>query len=107
MAHAANQPAPPGGGITQRGVNPEGQPSTPPGFNAGLDVYRDCVGMAGPTPGLETYPPCTGLVTDRCRQTYTRWARSAGPRPANIEGRPCAAAPPPPCEAPPPPFAHR
>lgn len=64
---------PPGDGITRLGNDPEGQPCTPAGFNAGLAVYPACSAMGGPVPGLADYPPCSAEVKDRCTQTYTRW----------------------------------
>ena len=64
---------PPGDGITRQGTNPEGQPCTPAGFNAGLAVYPACSAMGGPLVGMEEYPPCTTEVKDRCIQLYTRW----------------------------------
>ena len=75
IAQAASEPTPSGEGITERGMNPDGQPCTPLGYNRGLDVYADCIAMGGPAPGLEAYPSCSRFITDRCRQTYTRWTQ--------------------------------
>ena len=78
-------------GVTQQGTDPDGQPCTPSGYNAGASVYPACTdgmtggtagtgtGMAGTTTGTGAaagnLPPCTRTVTDRCVQTYERGVR--------------------------------
>ena len=63
---------PPGDEYTVRGMNPEGQPYTPPGYNQGIAVYPPATAAPGGQPGAQDYPPCTRRVKDRCVQTYAR-----------------------------------
>ena len=68
-------------GITQQGTNPEGQPCTPPNYNAGASAYPPCpinpahTSAAGATQTVGTHPPCSKTVTDHCIQTYERGVR--------------------------------
>jgi hypothetical protein len=67
-------------GVTQQGTDPEGQPCTPAGYNAGTSAYPPCAGdmSAGTGTGMGdagSLPPCSRTVTDRCTQTYERGVR--------------------------------
>ena len=62
-------------GITQQGTDPEGQPCTPPGFNAGTSAYPPCGAGSAPPQSSPTPPPCSRTVTDHCIQTYERGVR--------------------------------
>jgi len=66
-------------GVTQQGTDPEGQPCTPPGFNAGATAYPPCeagtaAGAEGPGHGGSNVR-CSRTVTDRCIQAYERGVR--------------------------------
>lgn len=59
-------------GITQQGTDPEGQPCTPPGYNASVGAYPPCP----VPPTTPTRPPrCTRDITDGCIQDYERGVR--------------------------------
>ena len=77
MSAAHAQPTPPGDGVTQQGTHPEGQPCTPPGYNAGASSYPPCSGAApAARPQSQPNPPaCSRTVTDHCIQTYERGVR--------------------------------
>ena len=62
-------------GVTQQGTDPEGQPCTPPGFNAGTNAYPPCGAGNAPQQSSATPPPCSRTVTDHCIQTYERGVR--------------------------------
>jgi hypothetical protein len=67
-------------GVTQQGTDPEGQPCTPPGYNAGVSAYPPCGATGtteGPATGTDTASPprCSKTVTDRCIQAYERGVR--------------------------------
>jgi len=61
-------------GITQQGTDPDGIHCTPPGFNAGMSPYPQCVSGRHPNIGRnpESPPVCTRRITDHCIQSYER-----------------------------------
>lgn len=53
------------------GHDPDGQPFTPAGFNAGLSAYPSATAAPPALIGGD-YPACSAGRTDRCVQTYTK-----------------------------------
>ncbi len=62
-------------GVTQQGTDPEGQPCTPAGFNAGTSAYPACEAGSGSAASTATPPRCSKTVTDHCVQAYERGVR--------------------------------
>jgi hypothetical protein len=62
-------------GVTQQGTDPEGQPCTPQGFNAGTSGYAPCGAGNAPAEASATPPACSRTVTDHCVQNYERGVR--------------------------------
>ncbi|HEX6374703.1 MAG TPA: hypothetical protein VFZ91_03175 [Allosphingosinicella sp.] len=62
-------------GVTQQGTDPEGQPCTPPGYNAGATGYPACEAGSGSAASSPTPPRCSKTVTDHCVQAYERGVR--------------------------------
>lgn len=62
-------------GVTQQGTDPEGQPCTPAGYNAGATAYPACDAAAASPASSPTPPRCSKTVTDHCVQAYERGRR--------------------------------
>ena len=62
-------------GVTQQGTDPEGQPCTPAGYNAGATAYPACPAGNATPQSSATPPRCSRTVTDHCIQAYERGVR--------------------------------
>ena len=62
-------------GVTQQNTDPEGQPCTPPGYNAGATAYPACPAGNATAQSSATPPRCSKTVTDHCIQAYERGVR--------------------------------
>jgi len=62
-------------GVTQQGTDPEGQPCTPAGYNAGATAYPTCPAGNATPQSSATPPRCSRTVTDHCIQAYERGVR--------------------------------
>jgi hypothetical protein len=62
-------------GVTQQGTDPDGQPCTPAGYNAGSSAYPTCAAGSGTPASTATPPHCSKTVKDHCIQAYERGVR--------------------------------